>query len=84
MFQPLKAETNGHIKVEQNYIFSHVFNRGMLRNSNWAKPQVGKVLNFKPQVSNLNFGQATGGLKSHDASDPLDSFWSYICIFLYF
>ena len=42
---------------------------------------MGKVLNFKSQVGNLNFGKTIGGLKSHDVSVPLDSFWSYIFVF---
>ena len=53
------------IKGEQNYIFNPIFNRGGLRNPNWAFeltcPQVGKVLNFKPRINNLNFNQITGG-----------------------
>ena len=45
---------------------------------------MGKVLNFKSQVGNLNFGKTIGGLKSHDVSVPLDSFWSYIFVFFVF
>ena len=42
-------------KVEQNYIFNHVFNKVGLRNSKLTSG--GKMSNFKLQVGNLNFGQ---------------------------
>ena len=46
-------------KVEQNYIFTHVFNKVGLRNSKLTSG--GKMSNFKLQVGNLNFGQITSG-----------------------